>query len=99
MQRTLILLALGVGANAFLSLSAIAQTPPEVTLTRLDDGTTQAHISQTTIFRHYAYPGVKLQLVTAAISSSTAMITWWILAIHERWRRGPKVSLVDLLAQ
>ena len=38
MQRTLTVWALAAGATALVSLSAIAQTPPEVTLTRLDGG-------------------------------------------------------------
>ena len=39
MRQALLLLALGVCANALISASASAQAAPEVTLTRLDCGT------------------------------------------------------------
>src|SRR6476660_7338005 len=102
MQRTLLLLALGAGANAFLSLSAIAQTPPEVTLTRLDGGTPQAPIDLNARFSDtYAYPGVKLQLVYSCylIKHGDDYMVWDTGQSMSAGAVAPKVSLVDLLAQ
>ena len=102
MQRTLIFLALGAGANAFLSLSAIAQTPPEVTLTRLDGGTAQAPIDVNVRFSDtYAYPGVKLQLVYSCylIKHGDDYMVWDTGQSMSAGAVAPKVSLVDLLAQ
>ena len=64
MQRTVTWLALGAWVSALMSLSALAQTAPEVTLTRLDGGTPQAPIDVNTRFSDtYAYNGLKLQFV------------------------------------
>jgi N-acyl homoserine lactone hydrolase len=74
MQRTLSMLAIGIGANALAAVSALAQgapaAAPEVTLTRLECGTSGAptdvgarggpglRFSDT-----YAFEGLKVQLV------------------------------------
>src|SRR5215831_1467436 len=64
MQRTLSVLAIGVCANALMSLSAVAQAAPEVTLTRLDCGTSNPPTDVGLRFSDtYAYNGVKVQLV------------------------------------
>src|SRR5262245_59948555 len=63
MQRILSLLAISVCANALVSLSASAQTKPEVTLTRLDCGTNQAPTEVNLRFSDtYAYGDLKLQI-------------------------------------
>jgi hypothetical protein len=81
MQRILSLLALGVCANALVSLSASAQAAPqvapEVTLTRLDCGSSATPTDAGPRFSDtYAYDGVKVQLVFSCFSSSMATTTW-----------------------
>ena len=64
MQRILSLLAIGVCANALVSVSASAQGKPEVTLTRFECGTNQAPTEVNLRFSDtYAYGDLKLQLV------------------------------------
>ncbi len=64
MRRILSLLALGVCANALVSLSASAQAAPEVTLTRLECGTSGPPTDVGLRFNDtYAYNGLKVQLV------------------------------------
>jgi N-acyl homoserine lactone hydrolase len=67
MQRTLSMLAIGIGANVLAAVSALAQgapTAPEVTLTRLECGTPGAPTDVGQRFSDtYAYSGLKLQLV------------------------------------
>ena len=61
MKRTLIALALCAGAAALTtaSLPAVAQTPPEVTLTRLDCGTQVENDISVRFTDTCAYPGQK----------------------------------------
>ena len=76
MLRTLILLAVGAGANALASLSAIAETPPEVTLTLPEGGTPQAPIDVNAASPiRIPMPDSSCSSCTAATSSSTATIT------------------------
>src|SRR6202158_2829057 len=102
MQRTLTLLALGVGANALVSLSAIAPAPPEVTITRLDGGTPQAPIDVNTRFSDtYSYAGLKLQFVYSCylIKHGDDYMMWDTGQAMSAGPVAPKVGLVDLLAQ
>jgi N-acyl homoserine lactone hydrolase len=102
MQRTLTLLALGVGANALVSLSAIAQAPPEVTITRLDGGTPQAPIDVNTRFSDtYSYAGLKLQFVYSCylIKHGDDYMMWDTGQSTSAGAVAPKVSVVDQLAQ
>jgi N-acyl homoserine lactone hydrolase len=65
MQRSLSMLAIGIGANALAAVSALAQgATPEVTLTRLECGTPGAPTDVGLRFSDtYAYNGLKVQLV------------------------------------
>ena len=64
MRQALLLLALGVCANALTGAAASAQAAPEVTLTRLDCGTNAPPTEVAQRFTDvYGYKGVKLQLV------------------------------------
>ena len=64
MKRTLIALALCAGAAALTTtgLPASAQTPPEVTLTRLDCGTQVENDISVRFTDTFAYPGQKRPL-------------------------------------
>ena len=64
MRRTLSMLAIGVCANALVGLTALAQAAPEVTLTRLECGTSGPPTDVGLRFSDtYAYNGLKVQLV------------------------------------
>ena len=60
-----------------MSLSAIAETPPEVTLTRLEGGTPQAPTDVNARFSDtYSYAGLKLQFVYPSGTSVSDTTTW-----------------------
>jgi N-acyl homoserine lactone hydrolase len=102
MQRSLTALALGIIANALLSLSAFAQAAPDVTLTRLDGGTPQAPIDVNTRFSDtYAYGDLKLQFVYSCylIKHGDDYMMWDTGQSTSAGPVAPKVGLVDLLAQ
>ncbi len=105
MQRTLSLLAVGACANALVSLSAFAQSPPEVTLTRLDCGTPAAPTDVGLRFTDtYAYSGtnaLKLQLVYSCylVRHGEDFMVWDTGHSMSAGAVAPKVSLVDLLAK
>jgi len=102
MQRTLTWLVLGAWASALMSLSALAQTAPEVTLTRLDCGTPQAPIDVNTRFSDiYAYDGMKLQFVYSCylVKHGDDYMVWDAGQSMSAGAVAPKVGLVDLLAQ
>jgi N-acyl homoserine lactone hydrolase len=102
MQRTLTLLAIGACANAFASLSASAQAAPDVTLTRLDCGTSAAPTDVNLRFSDtYAYNGLKVQLVFSCylIKHGDDYLVWDGGHSMSAGAVAPKVSLVDLLAQ
>jgi len=102
MQRILSLLALGVCANAFVSLSASAQATPEVTLTRLDCGTSATPTDVGPRFSDtYAYDGLKVQLVFSCylIKHGDEYMLWDTGHAMTMPKVAPKVSLVDLLAK
>jgi N-acyl homoserine lactone hydrolase len=102
MKRTLSLLAVGVCANALMSLTAAAQATPEVTLTRLDCGTggppTDVNVRFSDIS---AYNGLKVQLVFSCylIKHGNDYMVWDSGQPLSAGAVAPKTSLVDLLAQ
>ena len=102
MQRVLSLLAIGVCANALVSLSAAAQGAPEVTLTRFECGTQQAPTEVNVRFSDtYAYGDLKLQLVFSCylIKHGNEYMIWDTGHPMSAGAVAPKVSLVDLLGQ
>jgi len=102
MKRTLSMLALGVCANALVSLSASAQAAPEVTLTRLDCGTNAAPTEVNQRFSDtYAYGGLKLQLVFSCylVKHGDDYMVWDSGQPLTAGPVAPKVKLVDLLEQ
>ena len=102
MKRTSSLLAIGVCANALMSLSALAQAAPEVTLTRLDCGTSNALTDVGLRFSDtYAYNGVKVQLVFSCylIKHGGDYMVWDSGHPMSAGAVAPKTSLVDLLGQ
>jgi len=102
MKRTLSLLAIGVCANALMSLSALAQAAPEVTLTRLDCGTSNPPTDVGLRFSDtYAYNGVKVQLVFSCylIKHGDDYMVWDSGHSMSAGAVAPKTSLVDLLGQ
>ncbi len=102
MQRSLALLAIGVCANALVSLSAAAQGAAEVTLTRFECGTSQAPTEVNLRFSDtYAYGDLKLQLVFSCylIKHGNEYMIWDTGHPMSAGAVAPKVSLVDLLGQ
>jgi N-acyl homoserine lactone hydrolase len=102
MRQTLLLLALGVCANALMSASASAQAAPEVTLTRLDCGTGAAPTDVSQRFTDtYAYAGVKIQLVFSCylVKHGDDYMVWDTGQPTTAGPVAPKVPLVDLLGQ
>ena len=97
-------LTIGVCAAGFCDASALAQTAPEVTLTRLADcGTSQAPTDVAVRFTDtYAYNGVKIQFVFSCylVKHGDEYMMWD--TGHSMTAPGgvaPKVSVVDQLAQ
>lgn len=102
MQRILSLLAIGVCANTLVSLSALAQTKPEVTLTRLDCGTNRPPTEVNLRFSDtYAYGDLKLQFVYSCylIKHGDDYMIWDAGFSMNAGETAPKTSMVDLLAQ
>jgi glyoxylase-like metal-dependent hydrolase (beta-lactamase superfamily II) len=102
MQRSLALLAIGVCANALVSLSAVAQGAAEVTLTRFECGTSQAPTEVNLRFSDtYAYGDLKVQLVFSCylIKHGNEYMVWDTGHPMSAGAVAPKVSLVDLLGQ
>ena len=102
MQRILAVLALGVCGNALAGAAALAQTAPEVTLTRLDCGTPQAPTEVNLRFSDtYSYGDLKVQLVFSCylIKHGDDYMVWDTGHSMSAGAVAPKVSLVDELAQ
>src|SRR3954453_13896032 len=100
MQRVLSLLAIGVCANALVSLSAAAQSAPEVTLTRFECGTQQAPTEVNLRFSDiYAYGDLKLQFVFSCylIKHDNDYLLWDTGHAMTAPNVAPKVSIVDQL--
>ncbi len=103
MQRTLKLLALGICANALVAAPVSAQVAPDVTLTRLADcGTPQAPTEVNLRFSDtYAFDDLKVQFVFSCylIKHGDEYMMWDTGHPMGAPNVGPKVSLVDQLAQ
>jgi N-acyl homoserine lactone hydrolase len=101
MQRTLSVLAIGACANALVSLSALAQAAPELTLTRLDCGTGIAPIDPARFSDTFAYPELKVTLTFSCylIKHGDEYMVWDAGFAVGANPNAPKVSLVDQLAQ
>jgi N-acyl homoserine lactone hydrolase len=102
MQRTLSLLAIGACANALVGLSAFAQAAPEVTLTRLDCGTSGPPTDVAQRFTDtYAYNGLKVQLVFSCylIKHGDDYLVWDSGQPMTAGAVAPKIPLVNLLEQ
>jgi N-acyl homoserine lactone hydrolase len=102
MQRSLIMLAIGVCASAFANLPAWAQNPPEVTLTRLECGTPGAPIDVNVRFSDtYAYNNLRMSLIYSCylIKHGNDYMVWDTGHSMSAPNVAPKVSLVDQLAQ
>lgn len=103
MQRTLILLALGLCAGALVGSAAWGQEAREVTLTRFGDcGTPPAPTEVNLRFSDtYAYGGLKVQFVYSCylIKHGGEYLVWDTAQSMSAGAVAPKVSLVDQLAQ
>ena len=104
MQRTLKLLALGICANALVAAPVVAQTAPDVTLTRLADcGTPVAPTEVNLRFSDtYAFGDLKVQFVFSCylIKNGNQYLLWD--TGHSMTAPGgvaPKTSVVAQLAQ
>jgi N-acyl homoserine lactone hydrolase len=101
MHRTLMTFFL-VSAAALCTSSAFAQAPPEVTLTRLDCGTSRGPVDVNTRFSDtYSYAGLKLPFVFSCylVKHGSDYMVWDTGQSMSAGEVAPKVSLVDLLAQ
>jgi glyoxylase-like metal-dependent hydrolase (beta-lactamase superfamily II) len=102
MQRILTILALGICANALIGLPAPAQTAPEITLTRLDCGTSRPPTAVNERFSDtYAFGDLKVQFVYSCylIKHRDDYLVWDAGFSMGAGAVAPKVSLVDQLAQ
>jgi glyoxylase-like metal-dependent hydrolase (beta-lactamase superfamily II) len=87
---------------ASMSVSASAQTAPDIALTRLDCGTSNAPGDVSIRFSDtYAYNGLKVQIVFSCylIKHGDDYIVWDAGHAMSAGAVAPKVSLVDQLAQ
>jgi N-acyl homoserine lactone hydrolase len=102
MKRMLRMLSLSLAVNFFGQISALAQATPQVTLTRLDCGTStgptdvSARMSDT-----YAFSGLKVQLTYSCylVTHGDQHLIWDTGNPGGTTPTAPKTSLVDLLAQ
>src|ERR1700750_1762973 len=103
MKRLLALVAAGVCANALVGFAALAQTTPEVTLTRMADcGTPQAPPPVNQRFSDtYAYGELKIQFVFSCylIKHGDEYMLWDTGHSMTAPNVAPKVSVVDQLAK
>jgi glyoxylase-like metal-dependent hydrolase (beta-lactamase superfamily II) len=101
MLRNLSLLAIGVCAAASVGLSASAQTPPEVTLTRFDCGTGQSPIDPARFNDTFAFPDLKVTLTFSCylVKHGTEYMVWDAGFAVGANPNAPKVSIVDQLKQ
>ena len=102
MKRLLALVAAGISANALVAFAALAQAPPEVTLTRFDCGTPQAPTAVNQRFSDtFAYGDLKIQFVFSCylIKHGDDYMLWDTGHAMTAPNVAPKVSLVDLLAK
>lgn len=102
MKRVLANLAFGACATVFAHAPASAQTPPTITLTRLDCGTNAAPTDVGARFSDtYAYNGLMVQLTFSCylIRHGDDYLVWDTGNPVGTTATAPKTSLVDLLAQ
>src|SRR5262245_38665980 len=106
MQRSLILLAIGACANgacALVNLPASAQTPPEVTLTRLECGTPNPTPTDMNLrfSDTFSYNNLKLSLIYSCylIKHGNEYMVWDAGHHMNMPNVAPKVSIIDQLAQ
>src|ERR1700710_1446139 len=103
MKRLLALAAVGIAANALVACAALAQTAPEVTLTRFSDcGTQQAPTAVNQRFSDtFAYGDLKIQFVFSCylIKHGDDYMLWDTGHAMTAPNVAPKVSLVDQLAE
>src|SRR6516164_412725 len=110
MQRTLCILAIGIGANALAAVSALAQgaAAPEVTLTRLECGTARpptdvgARTGASLRFSDtYDFDGLKVQLVFSCylIKHGNDYMVWDTGFGKGAGAVAPKETIPELLAK
>lgn len=102
MKRTITMLAAGLVAGAFASLSAPVQAATEMSLTRFECGTPQAPTPVNQRFSDtYAYGDLKLQFVYSCylVKHGDDYLLWDTGHAMTAPNVAPKVSLVDLLAK
>src|SRR5215467_435190 len=102
MQRALSMLAISACASALMSLSALAQAAPEVTLTRLECGTSNAPTDVGLRFSDtYAYNGLKVQLVFSCyvIKHGDDYMVWDTGFGKGAGATAPKETIVEQLAK
>jgi len=102
MNRILTMLAGGAYAGVLAGLAAPAHAAPEITLTRFECGTPQAPVAVNQRFSDtYAYGDLKLQFVYSCylVKHGDEYLLWDTGHAMTMPNVGPKVSLVDLLAQ
>ena len=102
MSRYFTMLALGVGAHAFVAQPSLAQGTPEVTLTRMECGSRLAPTEVNLRFSDtFAFRGLKLQFVYSCylIKHGDDYMMWDTGQALDAGPAAPKVSDVDLLAQ
>src|SRR5215471_13831548 len=102
MQRTLSMLAIGVCANALVGLSAWAQAASEVTLSRLECGTSGPPTDVGLRFSDtYAYNGLKVQLVFSCylIKHGDDYMVWDTGFGKGAGATAPKETIVEQLAK
>lgn len=100
MKRLLSVFVLASSAVASAPRWALAQTPPAVTLTRLDCGTSAAPSDVSAFSDSYAYTGFRVQLTFSCylISHGDEYLVWDAGNPAGAAANAPKTSLVDLLA-
>jgi N-acyl homoserine lactone hydrolase len=102
MRRILYPLTIGALASAFISLSAMAQSPaPETTLTRLDCGTSAPPADAGRFSDTFSLPGLKIQPVFSCylIKHGEEYMLWDTGHSMSAGPVAPKVSVSDQLAQ
>src|SRR3954466_5542685 len=102
MNRTFRIICTSVCAFVSSGVAAQAQTPPEVTLTRLQCGTNAAPTDVGLRFSDtYAYNGLKVQLTFSCylIKHGNDYMIWDTGNAPNAGATAPKSTLVDLIAQ
>ena len=101
MLRTLSLLAIGVCANALVGVTAWAQTPPEVTLTRFDCGIGQSPIDPARFNDTFAFPELKVTITFSCylVKHGGEYMVWDTGFAVGANPNAPKVSIIDQLKQ